>query len=85
MFNLDEDQTALKVLVTDTYDNLFGTNPNDTVSFKLIKGKNGTTTFLPLNTYIGGPVKYVKDKETICLTKDQARLIYEKGRIRRHS
>ena len=27
---------------------------------------------------IGGPVKYVKDKETSCLTKDQARYMYEK-------
>ena len=25
---------------------------------------------------IGGLVKYVKDKETICLTKDQPRIIY---------
>ena len=42
-------------------------------SFKLIKGKNGTTIFLPLNTKIGGLVKYAKDKETICLTEHQAR------------
>ena len=40
-----------------------------------MKGKSGTTTFLPLNIKIGGPVKYVKDKETICLTEDQARHI----------
>ena len=33
---------------------------------------------MPLNTKIGGPVKYLKDKETICLTKDQARHIYKK-------
>ena len=33
---------------------------------------------MPLNTKIGGPVPYVKDKETICLTKDQARYIYKK-------
>ena len=39
---------------------------------------NDPTTFLPLNTKIGGLVKYVKDKETICLTKDQARNIYKK-------
>ena len=31
-----------------------------------------------MNTNIGGPAKYVKDKETICLTKDQARHIYKK-------
>ena len=39
---------------------------------------NGPTIFLPLNTNIGGPVKYIKGKETICLTNDQARHIYEK-------
>ena len=33
---------------------------------------------MPLNTKICGLVKYVKDKETICLTKDQARHIYKK-------
>ena len=45
--------------------------------FKLTGGENGTTTFLPLNTKIGGPVKYAKDKEAICLTKDQVRYIYK--------
>ena len=46
--------------------------------FKLIRGENGTNTFLPLNAKIGGPVKYAKDKETMCLIKDQARHIYKK-------
>ena len=46
--------------------------------FKLIKGENGTTTFLPLNTGKGGPVRYVKHKEAKCLTEDQARHIYKK-------
>ena len=32
---------------------------------------------MPLNTKIGGPVEYVKDKETIFLTNDQARHIYK--------
>ena len=31
-----------------------------------------------LNTKIGRPVKYVKDKENICLTTKQARHIYKK-------
>ena len=47
-------------------------------SFKPVEGKNGTTTFFPLNTKIGGPVQYVKDRENICLTNDQARNIYKK-------
>ena len=40
------------------------------------------TVLLPLNTKIGEPVKYVKDKENICLTMDQARHIYKKCRNR---
>ena len=31
MYNLDKDQTALKVLAADTYDNLVRTNSNDTI------------------------------------------------------
>ena len=33
--------------------------------------------FCLLNTKIGGPVTYIKNKENICLTKDQARHIYK--------
>ena len=33
---------------------------------------------MPLNTKIGGLVRYGKDKETICLTKDQSQHIYER-------
>ena len=31
MYNLDEEQTALKVLATDTYDNLIGTSSDNTI------------------------------------------------------
>ena len=74
MYNLDEDQTALKVLAADIYDNLIRTNSDNAIvdHLKPIKGKNCTTTFLALNTKIGVPVKYVTDKETICLSNDQA-------------
>ena len=33
---------------------------------------------MPLNTKIGGLVKYAKEKVTICLTNDQSRHIYKK-------
>ena len=33
---------------------------------------------MPLNIKIDGPVKYIEDKETTCLTDDQARHIYKK-------
>ena len=51
--------------------------------FKLIKGKNVTTSFLPL-TERGGPVRhdksvrYIPDKEQRCWTEDQARHVCKK-------
>ena len=33
---------------------------------------------MPLNTKIGGHIKFIKDKEAICLTNDQARHICKK-------
>ena len=39
MYNLDENQTALKVLAADTYDDLIRTSSDDAIDhFKLIKG-----------------------------------------------
>ena len=45
---------------------------------KLIKGKNVTTPFLPLDSKKGGPVKYAKDRKAIYLTEEQMRCIYKK-------
>ena len=39
-------------------------------------GKNDPLTFLPLKSKIGVAVRYVKDKENIYLTVDQAKYIY---------
>ena len=33
---------------------------------------------MPLKSKIGGPVRYVKDRENMCSTADQARYIYKK-------
>ena len=33
---------------------------------------------MPLKSKIGGPVRYVKDRENVCLTVDQATYIYKK-------
>ena len=35
MYNLDEEQTALKVLATDTYDNVIRTNSDDGIVYHL--------------------------------------------------
>ena len=43
-----------------------------------MEGKNGLTTFLPLNTEIGGQTNYSKEKVDKCLTSNQAKYIYNK-------
>ena len=43
-----------------------------------MKGKNDPTTFLPLKLKIGGLVRYVRDRENMCLTAGQAKYIYKK-------
>ena len=47
-----------------------------------MKGKNGSTPFLPMKDKRGGKVNYIKNKEVMCLTERQADHIYkviEKG------
>ena len=43
---------------------------------KHVKGTNGTTSFLPLDSKKGGNITYVKDAR--CLTEDQTQYIYKK-------
>ena len=49
-----------------------------------MKGKNGTTSFLPLREKTGGKVSYIQNKETMCLTEKQTGYVYktvEEGNI----
>ena len=49
-----------------------------------MKGKNGSTPFLPLKSKTGGKVTYMQNKEDICLTERQADHVYktmEKGNM----
>ena len=49
-----------------------------------MKGKNGTTSFLPSREKTGGKVNYIQNKETICLTEKQTDYVYktvEEGNI----
>ena len=84
MFNLDEEQTSLKALTTDTCDSLNKINSLENIrqeSFKLVEGKNDPITFLPLNLNIGGqitPCNKYEYKESIYLTEEQATHIYKK-------
>ena len=78
MLNSEEDKTALKVLLTDTYESPVRANVEETcTSLKLMKGKNDPTTFLPLKPKIGGQVRHAKDKENMCLIPEQANCIYK--------
>ena len=47
----------------------------------IVKVKNGTTSFLPLDNRKDRPVRYVKDRETTCLTEEQMRHIYKKVKL----
>ena len=44
-----------------------------TRTFKLIKGRNDPTAFLPLNTSIGGQINCKESKDNQYLTEEQAR------------
>ena len=46
--------------------------------FKLLKGKNGTTPFLTLNSKKGGSVRYFKGRKVISLMEEQMRYISKK-------
>ena len=52
--------------------------------FKLVKGKNGATSFLPLKDKTGGRVNYIQNKEAMHLTEKQTDYVYktvEEGNI----
>ena len=49
-----------------------------------MKGKNDSTPFLPLKSKTGGKVTYMQNKESLCLTENQADHVYkamEKGNM----
>ena len=46
--------------------------------FKLVKDKDSTTSFLPIESKTGGKIIYVKNKEAMCLSEKQANYIYKK-------
>ena len=53
-------------------------------TFKLVKGKSGTTLFLPSKEKTGGKVNYIQNKETMYLTEKQTDYVYktvEEGNI----
>ena len=65
MFYLDEEQTSLTMLATDTYDSLnhIGSLEEIKSEHLIIECKNDPTTFLPLSANIGGQLKPNKKKK----------------------
>ena len=52
--------------------------------FKLVKSKDGTTSFLLIESKTGGKVSYIKNKEAMCLSEKQANYVYknvEEGKV----
>ena len=46
--------------------------------FKLVKGKDGTTSFLQIDSKTGGKINYIKNKEAMCLSEKQANYVNKK-------
>ena len=46
--------------------------------FKLVKGNDGTISFLPIDSKTGGKISFIKNKEAMCLSDKQANYIYKK-------
>ena len=46
--------------------------------FKLVKDRDGTTSFLPIDDKTGGKICYIQNKEAMCLAQKQANHVYKK-------
>ena len=81
MHNLEDEQTSLKLLTTNTQDNFNRINSEEnfkTGRFKLMKGRNDPITFSPLSPKIYGQIDNNKPKDDQYLTEEQTRHVYKK-------
>ena len=62
----DADPPSLQMLAQDYYP--VNLERRDRI-FKFVKGKNGTTPFLPSKERTGGKIQYIPNKETMCLAE----------------
>ena len=75
MGHSDSEKASLQILTQDS----LSLNFNGEVEyFKLIKVKDGTTSFLPVESKTGGKISYIKNRETMCLSEKQADYVYKK-------
>ena len=85
MLNLEDEQTTLYSPEANTQDNFSRVTSEEnleTGTFKLMKGRNVPTAFLPLSPKIGGQVtNNNKPKFNQYLTEEQARYVYKKTEL----
>ena len=83
MLNLGHEQTSLTSLISNMQDNFSrtGSEENKTRTFKLITGRNDSTTFLSLSHRIGGQINNNKPNVGQYLTRGQANHVYKKTEL----
>ena len=68
----DADPTSLQIMSQN-----YSPNYSESRLFKLVKGRNDSTPFLPSKVKTGGKVMYIQNKEAICLTERQTNHVYK--------
>ena len=83
MLNLGNEQTiTLSKSNMQKYFSRVSSEENlESKSFKLIKGMNGPTTFLPLSPKVGGQVNNDRPSIGQYLTREQANFVYKKAEL----
>ena len=82
MLNLGDEQTSLTPSISNKQGNFNRTGSEEkNRTFKLIKGRNGPTAFLPLSPKIGGQVNSNRPNVGQYLTREQAKYIYKKTEL----
>ena len=74
MGNSDSEQASPQMLTKDNFPSTLKVRG----IFKLIEGKDGTTSFLPIKSKTGGKTNYIKIREAMCLSEKQANYVYKK-------
>ena len=81
MLNLGDEQTSLMPSMLNMQDDISRIGfrgKSKSKSFKLVKGRNDPTTFLPLSPKIGGQVNNNKPNVGQYLTREQTNYVYKK-------
>ena len=71
----DSEQASLQML---TQDSLPLNSDGEVEYLKIVKGKDDTTSYLPIESKTGGKISYIKNREAMCLSEKQANYVYKK-------